>query len=43
MRFVTFRTTSGETHFGVVRDDNIIDLSIWLVRNTNYRGPRPSI
>src|SRR3954447_17678588 len=38
MRFVTFSTESGEPHIGVVRDDHIVDLSTWLVRNPVHRG-----
>ena len=38
MRLLTFRSDTGESHVGLLRDNQIIDLSIWLSQGAGHSG-----
>jgi 2-keto-4-pentenoate hydratase/2-oxohepta-3-ene-1,7-dioic acid hydratase in catechol pathway len=41
MRLLTFRASDGQSHLGVLRDEQVIGLSVWLAQNTPYNRPEP--
>src|SRR5438105_4136187 len=41
MRLLMFKSASGEAHLGVLRGEQVIDLSLWLGQNTPYNRPEP--